>query len=288
MAWLSLVVALVLLVPSPALAQSSKGGLGGVLDILTGVLGGGRLTGHVVLVRDNHVVLRTADARTVRVDAAAVDARIRDNLKPGEPITVVPQSPPAEGGVVRAAEIQLGAPAGQSPGQKTFRQVEGTIAEADGSQVVFRTREGLTLPLDVSRVTGLPTLKPQEPATLVYEQGPRHEIVAVWVEPGSLGAAAAAPPVATSTPGTSDPSASVPGAGPDRVFGVVQRLSGSTLTLRTSEGRTVSVDTSRVDPQARARLREGDLVVASGRATGPDRLEAERVEVPAPAGQPRP
>ena len=49
--------------------------------------------------------------------------------------------------------------------------MEGTIQQAKGNQVVFKTKDGLPVSLDVSSIKGLPALSPNAPATLFYEQG---------------------------------------------------------------------------------------------------------------------
>ena len=41
------------------------------------------------------------------------------------------------------------------------------------------------LPVDVSRVHGLPYLAANQPAPVYYEQGPKQEIQAVWLEGGT-------------------------------------------------------------------------------------------------------
>ena len=73
-------------------------------------------------------------------------------------------------------------------GGKAFQFVSGTVQEAGRQRVLFKTRDGLVLPVDASNITGLPYLASNQPATLYYEQGQRQEIVGVWIQPGPAGA----------------------------------------------------------------------------------------------------
>jgi|SRR5882672_5106771 len=147
-------LALILAAAAPLAAQDkqsnqdSKGGLGGVLDTLGNVVGTGthKLHGTVVANEGSTFVLLTDDHRTYRVDAAALDPHV---------LTATDVTPDAKGG------------------GKTFQAVSGTVQEAGRQRVLFKTRDGLVLPVDVSNINGLPYLAPHQPATLYYEQGPR-------------------------------------------------------------------------------------------------------------------
>jgi hypothetical protein len=58
-------------------------------------------------------------------------------------------------------------------------------------------------------------------------------------------------------PGPDDPSW-------QRVQGVVTGISGTTLTLKADDGRTLTVDTARVDEKVRATLGKGERITAAG------------------------
>jgi hypothetical protein len=258
-------ILLVVLLVSPALVsragtqqsgtQQDRGGaLGGVLDTLGGILGAGtrKLEGTVVVSEGSTVVIRTGDRSTYRVDIASVDPATRAALRPGQQVTVTARG--GQGGVLTATEIQ---PAGEAQGGTTFQQVRGTVQESGTERVLFKTADGLVLPVDVSRVHGLPYLATNQPATLYYEQGPRQEIVAVWIEPGTA---------ASDTTGSSQPAAAPAATSPSArsLHGTVQSIGVGTLTLETSDGQTVAVDTRGVDPQAIATVRPGDAVDVTG------------------------
>src|SRR5262245_48747643 len=182
---------------APAGAQDNKdgnkdrGGLGGVLDTLGGLLNTGtsnKLHGSVVLAQGTSLVLRTDDKRSLRVDTASIDPQVRQQLVPGQKVTVTARG--AGGDVLTASGIQV--EQGQAAAQ-AFSRVTGTVQERSDGRVLFKTREGLTLPVDTSQIRGLPYLAPNTPATLIYEQGSKQEIQAVWIESGDSAAASASP-----------------------------------------------------------------------------------------------
>ena len=254
----TLVLAVVLLA-TPALGQQSQGGggLGGVLDTLGGLLGGGSRKLHgTVVVSDGHtLVLRTDDRSTYRVDVASVDPGARAKVTQGQTVTVTARG--GQGDVLTATEIQ---PDTEAKSAVAMQRVSGTVQESGRQRVLFRTSEGLVLPVDVSSLHGLPYLAANQPATLYYEQGAKQEIVAVWIEPGTAGAS----PASTSSPSAAPAPAS---SGGQSLQGKVQTIGISTLTLQTTDGRMVTVDTSGVDAQSVASVRPGDAVTVTGSAT---------------------
>jgi hypothetical protein len=271
---LTMAVLGLVLLATPGVAQQNGGqsqgggGLGGVLDTLGGILGGGsrKVQGTVVVTDGNSIVLRTNDRSTYRVDVASVDPSARAKLTPGQAVTVTARG--GQGDVLTATEIQ---PGGDATSAATIQRVTGTVQETGKQRVLFKTGEGLVLPVDVSRVHGLPYLGANQPATLYYEQGPKQEIVAVWIQPGiAAEPSAAAGPSSASPPATGgQPSASpAPGVSAGRSLqGKVQTIGISTLTLETDEGKTVAVDTSGVDAQSVAAVRPGDTVTVTGSAS---------------------
>jgi hypothetical protein len=280
MKMLALLATLILISPGMVAAQSSSGGgLGGVLDTLGGILGigGGRMHGHVVLVKGDTLVVRGDDGRTLSLDASKTDPRVRGVLKPGDGVTVTLGKPregePRDAANV-VADLQLDPP---SQAAKSWQRVDGTIQEASKSTVTFRTRDGLVLPLDVSGIAGLPVLQPAQPATLIYEQG-RQGPVAVWIEPGSALGQSSTPLPA---PGP-QPSAS-PDTGLQRVHGLVDSVTMTGFTLTSDEGRKVTVETSRMPQGGPRDVRPGDVVTVFGRAgASPDVLAAEFVQADTP------
>ena len=77
------------------------------------------------------------------------------------------------------------------------------------------------------------------------------------------------------------------GSGGDwqRIHGVVQDVQGSTLTLRTDDGRRLTVDMSQVGREIRQALQPGEGVTVIGHEwTGANRLRAEYIQQDSSAG----
>jgi hypothetical protein len=260
-------LALACLLAAPVAAQDkqdknnkdNRGTLGGVLDTLGSVLGTGpqKLHGSVVLSEGSTFVLRTDEGRTYRVDTTSLDPQKTQALAPGQSVTVNARGG-GQAGVLTATEI---VPDGKSGG-KAFQTVSGTVQEANRQRVLFKTRDGLVLPVDVANINGLPYLAANQPATLYYEQGSKQEIVGVWVQPGT---------------GPSAPSASV--SSPQSIEGLVESIGVAELKLQTSDGQAITVDTSGVDRQALRAIGPGDIVTVTGKGgASPDRFVAQSVE----------
>jgi translation initiation factor IF-1 len=279
----ALIVALVGAAPADAQDKDSKdskdrGGIGGVLDTLGGLLGSGasnKLHGAVVTAHDTTVVLRTDDKRSVRVDTASIDPQVRQQLVPGQKVTVTARG---GGDVLTASDIQV--EQGQAAPQ-AFARVTGTVQERTNGRILFKTKEGLTLPVDTSQIRGLPYLAANTPATLIYEQGPKQEINAVWIEAGdsAVSASPAAEPAAQ--PAGPQPAASLPSGAPgagEKLEGLVESVGMSELTVQTADGRHVRVDIAGVDRNMLASVRPGDIVTVTGNATtDPDKFSANSV-----------
>jgi hypothetical protein len=186
------------LIAGPAIAQQPpQHGLGQVLDTLSGILGvAPRLAGRVVLIEGPTMIFRLDADRTVKVDLSGIDPSVRNGLQPGQHLIVIRQPSDRVSDVVRGAQIELGG-AVPKHARGGFSRVSGTVQEVTKGEVLFKTREGLVLPIDTTGITGLPSLVSNQPATLIYEQGPRYEIDGVWIEPDTGTAQApttAAPP----------------------------------------------------------------------------------------------
>jgi len=249
----------------PVSAQDNKGGLGGVLDTLGNVLGGGarKIHGTVVLSDGSTFVLRGDDHRTYRVDTASLDPAKRTALTPGQAVTVSARGG-GQGGVFVATDLQPEAASGGT----TFQTVSGTIQEAGAQRVLFKTRDGLVLPVDVGQMNGLPYLAANQPATLYYEQGSNQQIVGVWLQPG-----AAQPSASPSSSGTTSATQA------SSLRGLVESIGISSFRLQTSDGRAVDVDTQGIDRQTLGAIRPGDVVTVTGRpGDGPDRFVAQSVQ----------
>lgn len=248
-------LALALAAGAPAAAQTGER----VLDVLTDLLRGDRpLRGHVVAVHDADVIVAGADGRTYVVGTAGVEQRQLGALEPGRPVRITLR----EGGGGQA--LVAAAIAAERAPRREFRTVSGSVEAVEGDQIRFRTRDGFVVRLAADQIVGRrPTLRPGEPATLTYEQRP-DAIVGVWIDPGAA-------PAASPRPG--EPAA--PG-GFQRVQGFVESVGIGTLTMKTDDGRVLTVDL-REARGAVTDVRPGDLVSVVGRPVG-DRVVAELVQ----------
>jgi hypothetical protein len=294
-------LALVAASAAPATAQdnqdkNNKGGIGGVLDTIGNVLGAGtqKLHGTVVVSEGSTFVLRTDDKRTYRVDTASLDPQKVSALTPGQTVALTTRGG-GQAAVLTATDVTADA----KSSAKTFQSVNGTVQEAGRQRVLFKTRDGLVLSVDVGNINGLPYLAANQPATLYYEQGSRQEIVGVWIQPGTSTSAGASPPrnggstsaassdadrtsdsARTSQPNgaSTSPSASVP-SDTQSVEGVVQSFGMSQLTLQTPQGTSMTVDTSAIDRQTLRGIAPGDTVTVTGTtANSADRFVAQSVQ----------
>ena len=172
------------------------------------------------------------------MDTASIDPKVRQQLTSGQPVTVTARG--AGGDVIAASDVQV------EPGKsatQSFQRVSGTVQERSGNRVLFKTRDGLTLPIDVSQIHGLPYIATNTPATLIYQQGSKQEIQAVWIEPGDT-AASASPSTgsaaSTPAPGTASPGGQTlqgikhESSTPAEVWDVLCSLWGSEATILTN------------------------------------------------------
>jgi hypothetical protein len=254
---------------APALAQNTGAPDTGerILDTLDQLLRGGQassLTGHVVVLHDNELVLRGRDGKTYVVNTAGVDQQSLASVAPGQEVSVSLR--PGQNQTLIADAVK---PAGGTA--QTFRTTNGTVQSVSGTRVTFRTAAGMTIPVDLSHVAGpVPSFQANQPATLYYEPQAQSPIVAVWLEP-QAGLAASPPTTATPSTGTAT-------GAYQRIHGYVQSIGVGTLALKSDTGQVVTVDTSRVGDQARQGVQPGDVVSVVGKVTGTNELTADVIE----------
>jgi hypothetical protein len=137
--------------------------------------------------------------------------------------------------------------------------------------VVMRGEDGRLYYTDISvaqRRTPDPLRAGSRMAVLGVEGSRPYELAAIAVGAGDAASLGLTPSGTTSTPSASIPSAPItpgPPAEPMwRMDGTVQSVAGTTVTLRTTAGRTANVDVSLLDEKTRKALRAGDRVSLFG------------------------
>jgi hypothetical protein len=137
--------------------------------------------------------------------------------------------------------------------------------------VVMRGDDGRLYYADISvaqRRTPDPLRAGSRMAVLGVEGSRPYEIAAIAVGAGDATSLGLTPSSSPSTPSASIPSTALtPGPPPEpmwRMDGTVQSVAGTTVTLRTTAGRTATVDVSLLDEKTRQALRTGDRVSLFG------------------------
>jgi hypothetical protein len=166
--------------------------------------------------------------------------------------------------------------------------------------VVIRGEDGQLYYADISsaqRRTPGPLAAGTRIAVAGVEGGRPHELTALALGAGdaaSLGLDPASIPPPSSSPApaiaTAPPAPGPPGEPMWRVDGTVQSVSGKTVTLRTQEGRTSTVDVSQLSESTQSALRPGDQVSLFGLPRHDRKLVANgyiQSEATQPAASPR-
>jgi hypothetical protein len=162
----------------PAIGHA-QGRSGGVRDIVKDIFGAKRdLRGHVVQHREATLILSADDGHIYTINTAALDTAAMGRLAQGRPVAVALKSEVPTVSTMPIAEA-IRPMAGPI---KVFRRVEGTVETVTVDRVIFKTRDGLTVALDRSKIVGeAPTLTASEEATLIYEEQPR--LAGLWIDP---------------------------------------------------------------------------------------------------------
>ena len=186
------------------------------------------------------------------------------------------------------------------------RVLQGTLewpaTVASEPFMVMRGEDGRLYYADISaaqRRTADPMTSGSRIAVLGVEGGRPYEVAAIAIGAGDASSLGLTPAGSTTASTPSAPSASIPstaitpGPPPEpmwRLDGTVQSLAGTTVTLRTTDHRNVSVDVSQLSDKTLGALRPGDRVSLFGVPRKDRRLVANgyiQSEVASPAASPR-
>jgi hypothetical protein len=243
--------------------------VGGRGDILAGLPGEYRsLHGHRVHASGATLIVKADDGQIYAVDMSALATTTWHPIELGQAVTLAAK-PGRELNALVAARLQAD-PADPATGQaprKPFFSVRGTVEAVQGSRFNFRTPDGKILWTDASQMPGQAAARVNDQGTLIYERHSPQQVTAVWLERAETQPSAAV-----------NPSAIGPGEY-QRIYGYVYSVGDGTLSFKADDGRTLAVDTSRIDPQMRSTLRQGDLLSILGKTTArADQFVAEAIE----------
>ena len=260
-----LLAAVVVLGASPAIAQPSSAT--GKAPESAPEAPQSPLRGNILSATNETMLVRTDRGETRLIDMAGVPAAEWHTLEPGEAVTVDGKIPFDAPDTFMASRIRRD-PNGR---RASYRTTRGVVRSVAGPLMVLRTTEGQILALDISTLPSGTQVGPSEAVIVTYEQQPQRDLVALWLEPDSsppteIASTPPEPPAPPPPPAGPASSVSAPpiGSYPHRLHGRVESIGATTLTLKTDDGQLVAFDTSRVNPQAIAGTRPGDVVSVFG------------------------
>lgn len=163
------------------------------------------------------------------------------------------------------------------------QRVHGSVVSVQGSTMTFKADDGRTLTVDISKVNPAvqKALAPNEKATLIGAPGSQpNQFTAQYIQqdssdPSRGGAVAGQAPPAS---GTAAPSSAATQAWQD-VHGTVVSVQGDTMTFKTDDGRTLTVDVKAVSPHVRQALKPSEGATLIGFAgTQPSQFTAQFIQ----------
>lgn len=152
-----------------------------------------------------------------------------------------------------------------------WQRVHGHVVSTSGSTMQFKTDDGRTLSVDMSKVGAnvRQALTANEGATVIGFPGTgANTFTAQYVQQDASDPAHGGTVVGGAAPatGTAQPSASTPSDDKawQRIHGKVGSVSGNTLTLQMDNGQTLNVNMAKVDAGIRKALTPGEGVTVIG------------------------
>lgn len=175
-----------------------------------------------------------------------------------------------------------------------WQRIHGTVQAIQGHTLTMRADDGRTLTVDMTKVSsnvqraitmneGIEVIGHYAP------QGHQQHLAAQWIQQDSSNPARGGKVVGSTqpsvTPAPAPPVASAPATKPadkgkvdekawQRIHGKVEGVQGTTLRLKADDGRMISVDMSKVNPNIRAALTQGESVTVIGHYDN-DRLHVD-------------
>jgi hypothetical protein len=223
------------------------------------------------------VVVRGNDGRSYYVDTASLSGSSPEvTMNAGDPVTVVGREGKQADTIV-AAFVEPGAKSAApgTEGRPRWIRLNGTVSAVSGSTITYKEDDGRMLTVDVSRLSqrDKSLLKPGQRAEIVVFPGPQPDnFIARFIREPSEAARTAA----------------VDTQSWQRIHGVVQSVKGTTLSLKTDDGRTLNVDMAQVSSNVQGAMTPGAPVTVIGHFKDRNTLAAEYIQADASAGSATP
>ena len=165
---------------------------------------------------------------------------------------------------------QTSTAAASSGNQGDWQRIHGQVQSVSGNTVNFKADDGRMLTVDAGQVSGdiRSSLAANEGATLIgFAGASANQFRAQYIQKDSSdpsrGGTVAGQASSGSSPAAS-PTTSVDEQSWQRIHGTVNSASGTTLSLKTDDGRMLNVDTKGVDQGVRQSLTNGENVTVIG------------------------
>lgn len=228
-----------------------------------------RIRGTVQSVKGQTATVRTEDGRTVTVDMSKARPGTSDGVQVGDRVVVTGAMTGSKMVAESIRDDRGGAQAGDKDGKDKWQRLHGQVQSVQGSMLRFRADDGRVLDVDMSKVNPevRRALTQHEKVTVIGHPGAgKNDFRAEYIQQDS--SRGAGPPAA---------STKASGSGPPRISGTVGVIGGSTMDMRTNDGRTLVVDLSEVSPDLVKSLNPGDPITVTGKLSGSN-LKAQSLQ----------
>lgn len=236
--------------------------------------------GRVDRVDGSRLQLRTDDGRVLTVDTSQVAANVRNAVQQGDTVTVLGESARQTPQFFAARYIQSDrtsqtlAQSSGGPTQGPWQRIHGRVDNVSGSTLTLKADDGRNYTVDMSQVNPdvQRALTQNEGVEVIghFKSGDNRQIAARWIQQDSSNLSRGGQQVGTSQTAQPPPPAQAKGdSKPDqdawqRIPGRVDSIQGSTLRLKSDDGRMYTVDISKVSEPVRKAITQGERVTVIG------------------------
>jgi preprotein translocase subunit YajC len=212
--------------------------------------------GTVESVSGDTATIRSDDGGTFTVDLAGIGAAGRGSAVAGQHVTV-------EGNYTRDVTFAASSVSSGTQRPSGSPTIHGTVQSVSGKTLMVQSYDGGVFTVDASQVASLPSLRPGDAVTVTGNYPGGVTIAASDIRPSPR-------PQEVAQPGRQEW---------QRVHGRVEKVQDRTLTFKADDGRTLSVDMSRVSQSVQRALSPGEGATLIGFAgSSADRFTARYIQ----------